>query len=388
MRQRFPIVSHLILVLSISWLALGHSTRAQSTCDDPFEGQSVYFNTAYWERTDFCQHSIAYDEVLSGGPPPDGIPPIDNPQFESIDVAETWLQPQSPVLAVELDSEARAYPLAILTWHEIVNDTIGSVPVAVTFCPLCNSAFVFDRRVGDDVLRFGVSGNLRNSNLIMWDDQTQSWWQQFTGEAVVGSYLGTQLTQYPAIITGFGAFVEQYPDGLVLSRDTGFGRSYGTNPYVNYDQSTDPFLFASPLDRRLPATEHVLAGFIGSTGVAYPFPVLRAEKVINDVVNDVPVLALWQSGSASALGGASIDDSEDIGWAALYRREINGQILTFTNDVAGVIRDQETSTIWNAFGEAIEGELAGAQLERMIAAPHFWFAWAAFDVETIIYGSD
>ncbi|MCA9909314.1 MAG: DUF3179 domain-containing protein, partial [Anaerolineae bacterium] len=169
MRQRFRIVGGLVLLLCLGWLARGHSTLAQSTCDDPFAGQSVYFNTGYWERTDFCQYSIAYDEVLSGGPPPDGIPPIDEPQFESIDAAETWLQPQSPVLTVELNGEARAYPLAILTWHEIVNDTIGSVPVAVTFCPLCNSAFVFDRRIGEDVLRFGVSGNLRNSNLIMWD---------------------------------------------------------------------------------------------------------------------------------------------------------------------------------------------------------------------------
>jgi len=358
---------------------------AQSSCDDPFEGQTIRFDTSDWEQTDFCQHSIAYDEVLSGGPPPDGIPPIDNPQFEALDAASAWLQPQSPVLALELDGAARAYPLAILTWHEIVNDVVGDVPIAVTFCPLCNSAFVFDRRVGDDVLRFGVSGNLRNSNLIMWDDLTQSWWQQFTGEAVVGTYTGTQLTEYPALITGFGAFAEQYPDGLVLSRATGFSRSYGTNPYPGYDQSIDPFLFASPLDRRLPATEHVLAGFIGSVGVAYPFSILQAEKLINDEVNGVPLLALWQSGSASALGGTIIDDSEDIGWAALYDRELDGRVLTFTADANGVISDQESGTTWNAFGEAIEGQLAGSRLEQRIAAPHFWFAWAAFEVETIIY---
>ncbi|MBE0689110.1 MAG: DUF3179 domain-containing protein, partial [Anaerolineae bacterium] len=204
MRRSFLIVIGLIVCLGIGWLALGASgaqvSLAQSSCDDPFEGQRVLFNTSYWERTDFCQHSIAYDEVLSGGPPPDVIPPIDNPQFEAIDSAETWLQPQSPVLALELEGEVRGYPLAILTWHEIVNDIVSDIPIAVTFCPLCNSAFVFDRRVGDDVLRFGVSGNLRNSNLIMWDDQTQSWWQQFTGEAIVGSYTGTQLTEYPALI--------------------------------------------------------------------------------------------------------------------------------------------------------------------------------------------
>jgi hypothetical protein len=376
------------LLVGAAVVGTGQVSRAQPTCADPFAGVSVRFNPDVWTLTDFCQHSVAYVEILSGGPPPDGIPPIDDPQFETIAAAQSWLQPQSPVLVVEIEEQARAYPLAILTWHEIVNDRIGDTPVAITFCPLCNSAFAFDRRVDDVVLRFGVSGNLRNSNLLMWDDRTQSWWQQFTGEAVVGAYTGTVLRSYPALITGFGAFAEQYPQGVVLTRMTGVSRPYGQNPYQGYDQTANPFLFTGTLDPRLPATAHVLAGFIGGQGVAYPFDVLRELQVINDIVEDVPLVAFWQGGAASALGDAQIDRGADIGWAALYTRTIGQTVLSFSLDDQRLIRDDQTGSLWNAFGQAVEGTLAGTQLERLVAAPHFWFAWAAFDVDTILYVHD
>jgi hypothetical protein len=376
-----------IVVLLIGLMVVAPLVSAQDSCDDPFAGVTIRFDVGFWEQTDFCQHTVDYEEILWGGVPPDGIPPIDTPTFESIADASTWLQPQSPVIKLEIDGEARAYPLAILTWHEIVNDTLVGVPVAVTFCPLCNSAVVFDRRVGDEVLTFGVSGNLRNSDLIMWDRQTSSWWQQLTGEGIVGIYAGTQLTFLPALVVGFGAFAEQYPEGEVLSRDTGVSRDYGVNPYVGYDSTEQPFLFDGVIDARLPATEHVLAAYVGDAAVAYPFAILREQGVINDEIDGLPVVAVWQGGVTSALDARSIDDSRDIGWAALYSREVDGRVLTFTWE-DGTLRDVETRTIWNAFGEALEGELAGARLQLQIAAPHFWFAWAAFMPETRIYGSD
>lgn len=258
--------------------------------------------------------------------------------------------------------------------------------MAVTFCPLCNSSIVFERRVADDVLRFGVSGNLRNSDLIMWDDATQSWWQQVTGEAIVGVYTGTKLQIVPSLVTGLGAFATQYPDGRVLSRDTGFGRSYGRNPYVGYDSEPQPFLFEGELDPRLPATAHILAGVVNGVAVAYPFSVLAEARVINDTVGGVPVVALWQPGAVSALDASSIDQSRDTGMASLYSRVVGEQELTFLFE-GGQIRDEQTGSLWNVFGVAVTGELTGSQLVRQMAAPHFWFAWAAFRPDTLLYGS-
>jgi hypothetical protein len=378
----------LVMVITIT-TTVQAETDKQSTCDDPFvDAEPLRFSTEFWEKTDFCQHSVPYNQIRSGGVAPDGIPPIDEPSFETVEDAGDWLQDQSPVIVVEIEGEARAYPLAILTWHEIVNDVIQEVPIAVTFCPLCNSSIVFDRRVGDAILRFGVSGNLRNSDLIMWDDATESWWQQLTGEAIVGTYTGTRLTFIPSQVVGFGDFVEQYPDGKVLSQETGYTRRYGQNPYQNYDSNPQPFLFEGEIDNRLPATEHVLAGLIGEVAVAYPFSLLAEEQVINDTVDGTAVVAFWQDGVVSALDKTTIDESRDIGTAALYNREFNGQVLTFFVDEQGVIRDEQTNSQWNVFGRAEAGDLADSQLTREIAGPHFWFAWAAFRPQTLVYGLD
>jgi len=359
------------------------SVSAQLSCDDP--PLEVSGLVRVWDKTDFCQSQAGvFEEIISGGVGRDGIPPIDNPTFESIADASTWLQPQSPVIAFELDGTARAYPLAILTRHEIVNDVVADVPVAVTFCPLCNSAVVFDRTVDGQILRFGVSGLLRNSDLIMWDDLTQSWWQQFTGEGIVGSYTGTELTLLPSQVVGFGAFVEQYPDGEVLARG---GGTYATNPYVGYDSSAQPFLFRGELDDRLFATERILGALIGGEAVAYPFPALAEAIVINDTVGGVDVVAFWQPGATSALDQSSIDASRDVGMAALYSRELDGQTLTFSVDADGAIRDDQTGSAWNVFGTATDGEFSGSQLRQQFAFPHFWFAWAAFRPETSIYGA-
>ncbi len=367
-------------------LLSGTGLHAQSGCDDPFAGSAALrFSTRFWERTDFCLHSVPYDEILSGGVAPDGIPPIDDPQFEPVAAAREWLQDQSPVIVLVLEGEARAYPLAILTWHEIVNDQVGEIPVAVTFCPLCNSSIVFDRRVAGETLRFGVSGNLRNSDMVMWDDLTQSWWQQLTGEGIVGTYTGTQLTFLPSQVAGFADFASAYPDGAVLSRATGHSRNYGINPYANYED-VPPFLFEGGIDQRLPATEHVLAGLVGGQAIAYPMTTLAEQQVINDTVGAVPVAAFWQDGAVSALDARVIDDSRTVGTAALYHRVIDGQTLTFAVDDDGLIRDEQTGTRWNVFGLAVEGALAGQQLTREIAGPHFWFAWAAFRPETTVYG--
>jgi hypothetical protein len=342
------------------------------------------FGNPDWTRTDFCQTTVNLAEVRSGGPRKDGIPAITNPQMETVEQASAWLNPQSPVIVVEVEGEARAYPQAILMWHEIANDEVGGVPLSITFCPLCNSSIVFDRRVGEAVLEFGVSGLLRKSDMVMYDRQTDSWWQQFTGEGIVGQYAGQSLTLVPSQVVGFGQFVARYPEGLVMSRETGYSRSYGMNPYRNYDEG-DPFLFSGNLDRRLPTMERVLAVRVKGQPVAYPFSVLSEQKVINDEVEGRALLALWQPGVATALGAGTIDEGRDIGTAALYERTLaDGQTLSFVM-AEGVLRDEQTGSTWNLWGEATEGPLAGQRLFRTLAAPHFWFAWAAFYPETAVY---
>ncbi|MBZ0276612.1 MAG: DUF3179 domain-containing protein [Anaerolineae bacterium] len=355
--------------------------HAQLSCENP--PLDISRIVSVWNKTDFCKSQEGvFDEILSGGVPRDGIPPIDDPIFEPVIAAAQWLQPQSPVVAFELNGVARAYPLAILTRHEIVNDVVDDVPVAVTFCPLCNSAIVFERTVDGQVYRFGVSGLLRNSDLIMWDDVTQSWWQQFTGEGIVGQHTGTMLTMLPSQVVSFGAFSEQFPDGEVLSRN---GRSYGSNPYIGYDSSSYPFLFQGELDDRLLAMDRVLAGLIGGEPVAYPFTILAEVTVINDTNGGRDVVAFWQPGATSALDQSVIDESRDVGMAALFDRELDGQVLTFSVDDSGVIRDDQTGSRWNVFGTAVEGALSGSQLHQELAFPHFWFAWAAFRPETRLY---
>ena len=358
-------------------------------CEDPLAGLNVRFTLRYWEQTNFCKTNVDLESILSGGPPPDGIPPIDNPVYESVEQASAWMIEESPVVVVTVNEETRAYPLAVLTWHEIVNTEIGGEAVTVTFCPLCNSAIVFDRTVEGDTLDFGVSGNLRNSDLIMYDRQTESWWQQFTGEAIVGEYTDTMLEMLPSQIIGFGAFAAEFPEAEVLSKETGARRQYGQNPYAGYDSVETPFLFDGELDERLRATERVLAGYIGGEAIAYPYPTLQAEQVINDTVGEREVVALWQPGVKSALDSREIDASRDVGTAAVYSRELeDGTILTFSPTDDGGIVDDETGSTWNAFGRATSGELEGTRLRQMIAAPHLWFAWNAFAPEAELYGFD
>ena len=339
-------------------------------------------------NTDWERHTIDYDEILSGGPPRDGIPSIDAPTFDSQDVAGIWLASNEPVIAVEIDGEARAYPLQILTWHEIVNDTINDVPIIVTFCPLCNSALVFDRRFEGQVFEFGTSGLLRNSDLIMYDRTTETLWQQFTGEGIVGELAGEQLTFLPSTLVSFKDFSEAYPEGVVLSQNTGFNRAYGRNPYAGYDSIDQPFLFAGELDGRLPAMARVVTVSLADVGVdvAYLVSDLAEVGVINDNQGGQDLVVFYTPGTSSALGAEMISIAEDVGATAVYDPTLNGQKLTFTQANENII-DAETGSSWNILGQAIGGPLAGETLTPIIHGDHFWFSWAAFKPDTSIYQS-
>jgi len=379
------------------------ATHTEANCDDPFAGvENMRFQPEIWKaeqisrfvgpelvdpesglETNFCKHSVDYAEILSGGPPPDGIPPIDNPTFDSIETGDEWLSDVSPVIALSVGDEAKAYPLGILTRHEIANDEIDGMPVAVTFCPLCNAGIVFNREVDGQVLRFGVSGNLRNSDLVMWDDKTLSWWQQFTGQAIVGEMTGTQLEMIPAQMVAWKDFKAAHPDGVVLSNN---GRNYTVNPYTGYDSSSRPFLFLGTPDDRLHATQRVLGYHKGDTAIAYPLPVIAEEKVIEDTIDGRDVVIFYEPGQVSALDKSRIEDSKEVGSAGMFIPVVDGQPLTFGYE-DGKIVDHETGSEWDVFGRAVSGELEGAALEPVLSHTHFWFAWAAFRPDTQLYGS-
>jgi hypothetical protein len=337
-------------------------------------------------KTDFSKHTVLYNEILSGGPPKDGIPAIDNPQYVSVSEADGWLEPVEPVVLVRVGDQARAYPIQILIWHEIVNDTLGGKPLLVTFCPLCNTAIAFERTFNGKVLDFGTTGRLRYSNLIMYDRQTESWWQQATGDSIAGDYAGEQLPYYPASIISWADFKAAYPNGTVLSREAGFSRNYGTNPYLGYDDvNQSPFLYrGKPTPGQLVPMARVLTLDLGGEAVAYPYDILSSLNVINDTVGGQRVVVLWAQGTASALDSAQIPAGRDVGAAVAYSADLNGQLLTFEY-ASDAIRDVNTGSTWNITGQAVSGALKGSQLTPLSAINHFWFSWAAFRPETRVY---
>lgn len=223
--------------------------------------------------TDLSQHSIPFDEILSGGPGKDGIPALSEPEFLTLE--EVDLSDDSLGIFLEINGDQRYYPFSILVWHEIVNDTVGGEPVAVTFCPLCGSAIVFDRQVSGDVLDFGVSGFLYESNLLMYDRQTESFWSQVLGEAVVGTYTGTELKPIEMQRLPFGELKAKYPDAKVLSQNTGYSRDYSSNPYAGYEATEELYFPVSIQDERFPAKEIMLVVPIEEIWVAFPWESLR-----------------------------------------------------------------------------------------------------------------
>ena len=365
-------VKHLVpLLLALGATIAGCGAGAQQAPSAAGDGR-LRFDTSGW-RTDFSRHSVPLEEIRSGGPGRDGIPPIDEPKFVSVEEAEGFLTPREPVMVVEGSGSARAYPLQILVWHEIVNDTFAGRPIAVTYCPLCNSALVYDRRVDGRTLRFGTTGNLRRSDLVMWDDATESWWQQFSGEAIVGELTGTRLEPIPSQTLSFEDFRARYPDGEVLSRDTGFDRDYGSNPYVGYEDPNNldeqPFLLDEDADDRLPAKERVLAITHGGGGATVvPFSRLETEPVVNAQAAGRPVVVLYEPGVVSALDAAAISRSEDVGTAATFDRRLDGRTLAFAPAGDGRFRDRQTGSTWDITGRAVAGELQGKRLKPVVSA--------------------
>lgn len=322
-------------------------------------------------------------DIRSGGPPPDGIPSIDEPSFIAPSAVD-FLGENEPVLAIDIDGDARAYPVQILMWHEIVNDTVAGAPVAVTYCPLCNSAVAYDRRIDGRVLEFGTSGSLWNSALVMFDRQTETLWSHFTGQAIVGELTGIELERYPVATVPWGAWRDAHPQGLVLGLDTGFDRDYGRNPYPGYDDvASEPFLFEGEVDGRYTAMTRMVGIEADGAALGVPLVHLQQVRVVNGSLGEKPVVVFWEPGTASALDAGDVADGDDVGATGAFTPIVDGDVLEFEFDGTAVV-DTATGSTWDIFGRATSGPLAETHLDAVPHVDTFWFAWSTFRPDTEI----
>ena len=321
-------------------------------------------------ETNGMKHIVPLDKIRGGGPPKDGIPSIDDPKFAMASDAQ-FVSDTDTVIGLEINGDARAYPLFIMVWHEIVNDEVGGTPVSVTYCPLCYTNQVFESVLDGESVEFGTSGKLYNSNLVMYDRLTDSYWSQALGMAITGELTGEQLEIIPFDVITWGDWKTLHPDSQVLTTETGHIRAYGADPYGNY-YTDDRIMFpVENLDERMHPKEIILGFHIDDTYKAYKQIDLQNMVATNDEIGNTSILltSLF-SGNARA-----------------FDRTINGEILDFEFS-EGKILDLQTGSEWNYDGEAISGFHEGQSLERLGFSPGFWFEWFAFHPNTLVYGED
>ncbi|MDH3278955.1 MAG: DUF3179 domain-containing protein [Nitrosopumilus sp.] len=361
-----PIVIAAITLGMLSILYEGASTP-KSLLTNFGESDSLSFELTMME-TDGVKHLIPLDRIKSGGPPKDGIPSIDNPIFSDADASQ-FMSDSDIVIGLNINGETKAYPIFILVWHEIVNDSVGGVPVSVTYCPLCYTNQVFERIIDGQEVTFGTSGKLYNSNLLMYDRLTESYWSQALGIAVKGELAGYQLGLIPFDVITWGDWKKLHPDTKILTTDTGFLRSYATDPYGNYYTEPRIMFPVEHSDNRMHPKE-IIIGFVeNGFSKAYKQNDIESEILINDFIGETPVMliSLFSENSRA------------------FERIINNDVLDFVY-ADGKILDIQTNSEWNYDGLSISGELEGEHLKRMPIKPGFWFEWVAFHPETLIYG--
>lgn len=350
-------------------------------------------NLPFTWKTDTLKRSVDLSEiqiVLPKG----SFPTLDNPNFVKKPEGLQMFFAREPVIVVEINGSARAYPLNILTMHEISNDVLSGIPILVTYCPLCNSAIVYNRVVNHkgikETLEFEASGMLRNSDMVMLDRKTESLWQQLMGIGIVGTYNEVQLDIVPSIVISIEEFFTRYPDGEVLSQKTGFSEietRYGYNPYQKYDEKTSPiehFFDSDKVDKRLPAMERVVDIEHNGDYKIYSFTSVSKKGVINDTFKTNKVVLFYKSGTVSILDEKDISMSKNIGSVTVYNAVIDNQHLTFKKKKR-IFIDNETKSKWDITGFCYEGKLQGKQLQIRPHSNHFAFAWLAFNPESEIY---
>ncbi|MBC8283085.1 MAG: DUF3179 domain-containing protein [Nitrospinae bacterium] len=281
---------------------------------------------------DYSKHSIPIDEISDGGPGKDGIPSIDNPRFLTVEEADSSLmQNTDRILGFIHNDQARAYPIKILNWHEIVNDQVGGKNVVVTFCPLCGTGMVFDAHIKTQNLKFGVSGLLYQSDMLLYDHQTESLWSQIKSEAVTGPMTGTRLKLLASTHTDWGAWKKKHPKTLVMSDNTGFRRPYDRDPYQGYESNSRLMFDVSTRNSKYHPKEMVIGVEVDGRAKAYPYSELsKVRSPIKDTFNKTSL-----------------------------------QIFYDRNIKTAVIRNSKNKELPSVVG--------------------FWFAWYAFHPETKIF---
>ena len=348
-------------------------------------------NIPYQWKTDTTQSTVGMSE-FTVAVPKGAFQVLNTPKFIRAERGRNSYFRHEPVIGVAIDGMAKAYPLSVLTVHEIANDTLAGVPVLVTYCPLCNASVVYDRQLNykghKRVLTFGVSGMLRHSDMVMYDLQTETWWQQLMGDALVGALAGTELKVIPSLVVSVEEFFQQYPNGEILSPETGIAGGYGQNPYVDYDDPSgspyEAFFDKDKVNKRLPPMERVVDIESKGQRKIYPFTAISKKGVINDTFNSKHIVVFYKSGTVSVLDERDISKSRNVGTATLFNAVLDGQKLTFRKQ-GELFKDQQTESTWNITGRSTAGPLKGKQLRIEPHSNHLAFAWLAFYPESEIY---
>ncbi len=350
-------------------------------------------NLPFTWKTDTLQRSVPLTEiqvVLPKG----SFPTLDAPKFVDKSEGMKMFFPKEPVIAVAINGQAKAYSLNILTMHEIANDELEGVSILVTYCPLCNSGIVYNRALNHlgkkETLEFEASGMLRNSDMVMLDRKTESLWQQLMGKAIVGAYNGAELDIVPSLIISVDEFFQRYPQGKILSKETGFAESqkrYGYNPYEKYDEKENPigyFFNSDKVDKRLPAMERIVDIHHKGDYKIYSFSAVAKNGVINDTFKTSKVVLFYKAGTISVLDENDISTSKDVGSVTVFKAVVDGDALVFKKDNE-VFTDTKTNSKWDITGRCYEGKLKGKQLQIEPHSNHFAFAWLAFNPNSEIY---
>ncbi len=354
-----------VFVIACLTLLQACSSSSSSEELDPVQGQDNNDPTPV-----SSEWGIPKSEVLDGGPGKDGIPALVNPDLTTIQNI-TYLSENDLVIGIKNGDDVRAYPHAILDWHEIVNDNLGNVSVAITYCPLTGTGIGWNRVLDGNQTTFGVSGLLYNTNLIPYDRATGSNWSQILNESVNGKLVGEKADLIRLFETDWKTWKSLYPNSRVLSINTGFSRTYGTSPYGDYNTNNDRFLFPVPKDSRLPSKERVHAIVDGSDAKAYRFSDFTSNNIIRDTYKEKNYLIVGNANfivSFELIGEQTMFDFEYVH---------NGSEL--------LVKDNEGNE-WNVFGEAVSGSRAGQFLGDSASFMGMWFSIPAFYATEIYDG--
>ncbi len=351
-------------------------------------------NLEFTWKTDTTKHGVELSEITVVLPK-GSFPKIDYPFFLGKEAGLESFYVHEPVISVEIGGKAKAYPLNMLTIHEISNDRLGGVPILATYCPLCNAGVVYDRRVEVNgkkkILEFEVSGMLRKSDMVMLDTETETLWQQLMGEAIVGDYTGTFLGVIPSLIISVEEFFDRYPEGKILSNvtsDQDLANAYGSNYYVGYDAAEgnpyERFFDHQDVDPRLPAMERVIDIEVNGKYKIYPFSRIAEKGVVNDRFINLHVVFFHSERTVSVVDASKISESRSVGSVTVFNPVHHGQLLTF-GKTGGDFQDDQTGSLWDITGRCYQGEMEGEQLTIVPHSNHFAFAWLAFYPDSEIY---